>query len=405
MKAALAGLLIGLAAMAPIVARAFVPTLTIAGVANGATVSGVVPLTARASEAGVTSLQFRYAGTNSGSIGAEITAGACATTWDTRLVSNGAYTLTAVGVVAGANVPSAPVSVTVNNAPPAPVPTDATVSAWALASAGDWSACVNGTQTRAEVWTRTVITPATNGGSTPPLSETRTGTQACVVTPPAVRFAIGQAIQTTTTVNVRAVGGGTLLGTQAPGAVGAIIAGPTFSNATTWWQIDYATGVDGWSGEDLLTPYAAPVPVDATVSAWSAWTVGAWSTCVSGSQTRTETRTRTVITPASNGGITPVLSETRTATQACTMPVVPAAPTATAAAASCSVKDIAAVPPAGTGWAAEFFLDGQSLGTDTRSPYTRPALTVAVGAHALTVRWSKSGEPTRTSAERTVNCQ
>lgn len=46
-----------------------------------------------------------------------------------------------------------------------PTPGIAIVSEW-----GEWGECINGTQTR----TRTVITPATNGGTTPVLIETRT---------------------------------------------------------------------------------------------------------------------------------------------------------------------------------------------------------------------------------------
>ena len=66
-----------------------------------------------------------------------------------------------------------------------------------------------------------------------------------------------------------------------------------------------------------------PAPVNAVVSEWSAWTGGAWSACTNNTQTRTETRTRTVITPASNGGTTPPLSETRTVSQPCTPPPPP----------------------------------------------------------------------------------
>jgi hypothetical protein len=66
-------------------------------------------------------------------------------------------------------------------------------------------------------------------------------------------------------------------------------------------------------------------PVDAVVSDWSAWMGGDWSACSSGTQTRTETRTRTVLTPAQNGGATPALSETRTASQVCTVPPPPPA--------------------------------------------------------------------------------
>jgi hypothetical protein len=65
----------------------------------------------------------------------------------------------------------------------------------------------------------------------------------------------------------------------------------------------------------------APNPVDCAVSAWSTWSGGTWSACVNGSQTRQETRARTVTTqPAYGGAACPALTESRTATQPCTLP-------------------------------------------------------------------------------------
>jgi hypothetical protein len=59
-------------------------------------------------------------------------------------------------------------------------------------------------------------------------------------------------------------------------------------------------------------------PIDATVSDWSAWSpTGDWSPCLGSLQQRGEQRERTVVTPASNGGTTPPLVETRTASRAC----------------------------------------------------------------------------------------
>lgn len=79
---------------------------------------------------------------------------------------------------------------------------------------------------------------------------------------------------------------------------------------------EYSTIV---SGTTLSAP--APTPVNCAVSAWSAWGAGAWSTCSGGQQSRTETRTRTVTTQPANGGTAcPALTETRTATQACSLP-------------------------------------------------------------------------------------
>jgi hypothetical protein len=69
--------------------------------------------------------------------------------------------------------------------PPPPDPVACEVSDWTLASATEWSACDGTAQTRTETWTRTVVTPAANGGTPcPALSETRTTTQACTITPP-----------------------------------------------------------------------------------------------------------------------------------------------------------------------------------------------------------------------------
>src|SRR5690606_12295228 len=78
---------------------------------------------------------------------------------------------------------------------------------------------------------------------------------------------------------------------------------------------------------------STPTPVDAVVSGWGPWTpTGDWSVCVpadvgsGGVQTRTEERTRTVITPARNGGSTPALRETRIVTRSCALPQPEPAP-------------------------------------------------------------------------------
>ena len=88
-----------------------------------------------------------------------------------------------------------------------------------------------------------------------------------VVTPPVVTFATGNRIQTTTATNVRASGAlaGTLLGQQPVGALGTIVAGPVVMDNITWWQVDFDTGTDGWSGGNNFimaidqTPVVPPV--------------------------------------------------------------------------------------------------------------------------------------------------
>ncbi len=65
-------------------------------------------------------------------------------------------------------------------------------------------------------------------------------------------FAVGSRIAVTRTTNVRASGTltGTLLGTQATGNTGTIVAGPVAADGITWWQVNYDIGADGWSGAD-----------------------------------------------------------------------------------------------------------------------------------------------------------
>jgi hypothetical protein len=65
-----------------------------------------------------------------------------------------------------------------------------------------------------------------------------------------------------------------------------------------------------------------PQPVDCVVSE-PVWQIGAWGACVNGTQTRTDTGTRTIITqPAYGGAACPALTETRTVSQSCVPPAV-----------------------------------------------------------------------------------
>ena len=70
--------------------------------------------------------------------------------------------------------------------PPPPAPVDCVLSAfteWAPTS--DWNACTNGTQSRTESRTRSILVQPANGGlSCGPLTETRIVSQTCTATPP-----------------------------------------------------------------------------------------------------------------------------------------------------------------------------------------------------------------------------
>ena len=160
-----------------------------------------------------------------------------------------------------------------------------------------------------------------------------------------------------------------------------------------------------------VPPPPPPAPVDAVVSDWSAWSAsGGWSECANGQQSRTETRSRTVLTPAQNGGSTPPLSETRTVSQACTVappppPVILPVITASAVPTQCRLTISADTTPDGTsGWGVQFRRNGQSHGSrDTTAPYTQSA-TVGAGAYAIEAIWTKAGAQSLTQAFGTVTC-
>jgi hypothetical protein len=112
--------------------------------------------------------------------------------------------------------------------------------------------------------------------------------------------------------------------------VGPSVLTYTFANlaaGTYYFAIGAANsrGEEGRSQAVSRTISTAPQPVDCVVSAFGAWTSNNdWSplTCpASGIQTGTETRTRTVVTPAANGGAAcPALTETRSTTRTCSAP-------------------------------------------------------------------------------------
>lgn len=156
-----------------------------------------------------------------------------------------------------------------------------------------------------------------------------------------------------------------------------------------------------------------PSPVDAVVSAWSAWSGGTWSDCAGGQQTRVETRTRTVTTPAHDGGMTPALSETRTASQACTVTPPPVEPPTTTVVSTLTVKTCrltmsAAKSPDGTsGWKVQFSRNpGVHQGrADSSAPYGPMGANLDAGTYHLSAVWTKTGQPTITQDLGTVTCR
>lgn len=70
--------------------------------------------------------------------------------------------------------------------------------------------------------------------------------------PSGTGIAIGANIQTTDYVNVRTSASLTAstLGVQPINATGVITAGPVTGH--TWWNVNYASGPDGWSVQDWM---------------------------------------------------------------------------------------------------------------------------------------------------------
>ena len=95
------------------------PNIAISSPANGSTVSGVVSVTANATDnTAVANVQFQLDGS---ALGGPLTAPPYQISWDTSAASDGSHTLTAVATdTSGNHATSAPVTVTVSNNPPPP---------------------------------------------------------------------------------------------------------------------------------------------------------------------------------------------------------------------------------------------------------------------------------------------
>ena len=104
------------------------PQVAISAPAGGATVSGGVAVTATASDdRGVVGVQLLLDGSP---LGAEDTAAPYSVTWDTLAANNGSHVLSATARdAAGNTATSAPITVTVFNAPPDTTPPTASVTA------------------------------------------------------------------------------------------------------------------------------------------------------------------------------------------------------------------------------------------------------------------------------------
>ena len=170
-------------------------------------------------------------------------------------------------------------------------------------------------------------------------------------------FGIGDRMVTTANLNVRASASanGTLLGNQSQGSLGTLVGGPTIADGYIWWNINYDTGVDGWSVQDYIaktTPLptanisASPASITAGDSSTLSWTSTNATSCTasdgwsggksaSGSQSVSPTTNTTYTLTCTGAGGSAIGSATVTVTT--TPPPTSSAPTVTLTANPASI--------------------------------------------------------------------
>jgi len=97
------------------------------------------------------------------------------------------------------------------------------------------------------------------------------------VTQNSAKFKIGDRVAITgSNAHTRMTANGTSRGTHVIGDSGLVVGGPENAGGFTWWNIDFATGVDGWVAEDFLSAlntasdYSIVVKVNGQSGSWLA---------------------------------------------------------------------------------------------------------------------------------------
>lgn len=142
--------------------------------------------------------------------------------------------------------------------PPPPSPVDATYGPHELTSWGAWGPCDGGSQSRTETWVQPELTPAQNGGTSLTLAqrtETRTGTQACVVVPPPPPPV------------------STLLSTMTVRTCTLVLRADSTPDGTTGWGVQFRRNGVNHGTRDASAPFTRSATVNAGTYAVSAiWT-------------------------------------------------------------------------------------------------------------------------------------
>ena len=128
-----------------------------------------------------------------------------------------------------------------------------TTNAVSCTASGGWTGSVaaSGSYTFSTPLSSTYVLTCSGSGTTVQRTITITTSDTATVSS---KFQVGGIVTTSSALNVRNAPStsGALLGTQSSGATGTIIGGPVQADGYWWWQVDYATGADGWSVENWL---------------------------------------------------------------------------------------------------------------------------------------------------------
>ena len=128
-----------------------------------------------------------------------------------------------------------------------------TTNAVSCTATGGWSGTqpTSGSYAFNSPVSATYILTCTGGGTSVQRTITITASETATVSS---KFQIGSSVTTSSALNVRSTPStsGTLLGSQPAGITGTVTGGPVQANGYWWWQVNYATGPDGWSVENWL---------------------------------------------------------------------------------------------------------------------------------------------------------
>ncbi len=131
------------------------------------------------------------------------------------------------------------------------------------------------------------------------------------------KFFLNDRVRANVDQGVRNTPNGTLLGSQRLGALGTILDGPASANGYLWWNVNFDTGVDGWTIASGLTKLLNQPPTVTFTASPASIISGATSTLTWLSSTNTTSCTGTGFVASGVSGtlaVTPLVTTTYTLT-------------------------------------------------------------------------------------------